>query len=308
MKESDSFYIIDRDEWKTLAQNNNEISLNDQEVESLRSLNDQVSVQDVKEIYLPILQVLHKYIKHYNERQIEIKELLKKPAKKDPYIIGIAGSVAVGKSTLARFLQTMMSRAYPNQKVNLITTDGFLYPNEVLIERNSLNRKGFPESYDMHRLISFMGDIKSGRRNIKVPLYSHSLYDIVPDQYEVIDQPDILIVEGINVLQLPANEKIFVSDFFDFSFYVDAEADRIEKWYLERFGVLLQTAFKDPSNYYYSYAVGDRKKAFEMARNVWRTINLKNLEEFILPTRFRADMIIHKTTDHYIDQILLKKH
>lgn len=308
MEESDSFYIIDRDEWKTLAQNHTEISLNDQEVDSLRSLNDQVSVQDVKEIYLPILQVLHKYIKHYNERQIEIKQLLKKPAKRDPYIIGIAGSVAVGKSTLARFLQTMMSRAYPEQTVNLITTDGFLYPNEVLIERGILNRKGFPESYDMHRLISFMGDIKSGRRNIKVPLYSHSLYNIVPDQYEVIDQPDILIVEGINVLQLPANEKIFASDFFDFSFYVDAEADRIEKWYLERFGVLLQTAFKDPSNYYYPYAVGDRKKAFAMARNVWRTINLKNLEEYILPTRFRADMIIHKTTDHYIDQILLKKH
>ncbi|GAA0368648.1 type I pantothenate kinase [Alkalibacterium iburiense] len=308
MEESDSFYIIDRDEWKTLAQNHTEISLNDQEVDSLRSLNDQVSVQDVKEIYLPILQVLHKYIKHYNERQIEIKQLLKKPAKRDPYIIGIAGSVAVGKSTLARFLQTMMSRAYPEQTVKLITTDGFLYPNETLIEKGILNRKGFPESYDMHRLISFMGDIKSGRRNIKVPLYSHSLYNIVPDQYEVIDQPDILIVEGINVLQLPANEKIFVSDFFDFSFYVDAEADRIEKWYLERFGVLLQTAFKNPSNYYYPYAIGDRKKAFAMARNVWRTINLKNLEEYILPTRFRADMIIHKTTDHYIDQILLKKH
>lgn len=309
MKESDSFYIIDRDEWKTLNNNNNkEISLTEDEIESLRSLNDQVSAQDVKEIYLPILQVLHKFIKHYNERQVEIKELLNRPAKRDPYIIGIAGSVAVGKSTLARFLKTMMTRAYPNQKVNLITTDGFLYPNEVLEERNILNRKGFPESYDMHRLISFMGDIKSGRRNIQVPLYSHSLYDIVSDKYEVVDQPDILIVEGINVLQLPANEKIFVSDFFDFSFYVDAEPDRIERWYLERFGVLLQTAFTDPSNYYYPYAIGDRKEAFEMARNVWRTVNLKNLEEFILPTRFRADMIIHKTTDHYIDQILLKKH
>lgn len=307
MKESDSFYIINRNEWKELN-NHTEISLTDEEVEALRSLNDQVSVTDVKEIYLPILQVLHQYIKHYNKRQCEVKKLLKRPAEKDPYIIGIAGSVAVGKSTLARFLQKMMARAYPEKKVKLITTDGFLYPNEVLKERNLLNRKGFPESYDMHRLISFMGDVKSGKRNIKVPLYSHRLYNIVPNEFEIIDQPDILIVEGINVLQLPANEKIFVSDFFDFSFYVDAEPDRIEKWYLERFGVLLQTAFKDPSNYYYPYAVGDRKEAFKMAKNVWRTINLKNLQEYILPTRFRADMIIHKTSEHFIDQILLKKH
>ncbi|GAB2501473.1 type I pantothenate kinase [Alkalibacterium psychrotolerans] len=307
MKESDSFYIINRNEWKELN-NHTEISLTDEEVEALRSLNDQVSVTDVKEIYLPILQVLHQYIKHYHKRQCEVKKLLKRPAEKDPYIIGIAGSVAVGKSTLARFLQKMMARAYPEKKVKLITTDGFLYPNEVLKERNLLNRKGFPESYDMHRLISFMGDVKSGKRNIKVPLYSHRLYNIVPNEFEIIDQPDILIVEGINVLQLPANEKIFVSDFFDFSFYVDAEPDRIEKWYLERFGVLLQTAFKDPSNYYYPYAVGDRKEAFKMAKNVWRTINLKNLQEYILPTRFRADMIIHKTSEHFIDQILLKKH
>lgn len=307
MKESDSFYIIDRDEWKELN-NKTEISLSDKEVDSLRSLNDQVSVQDVKEIYLPILQILHQHIKFYHSRQSEIKKILNRPDSKEPYIIGIAGSVAVGKSTLARFLQTMMARAYPDKKVNLITTDGFLYPNEVLIERGMLNRKGFPESYDMHRLISFMGDVKSGRRDIKVPLYSHRLYNIVPDEFEVIDQPDILIVEGINVLQLPANEKIFVSDFFDFSFYVDAEPDRIEKWYLERFGLLLQTAFKDPTNYYYPYAVGDRKEAFIMAKNVWRTVNLKNLQEYILPTRFRADMIIHKTTDHFIDQLLLKKH
>lgn len=307
MKESDSFYIIDRDEWKQLN-NKTEISLSDTEVDSLRSLNDQVSVQDVKEIYLPILQILHQYIKYYHTRQSEIKRILNRPDSKEPYIIGIAGSVAVGKSTLARFLQTMMARAYPEKKVNLITTDGFLYPNDVLEERNILNRKGFPESYDMHRLISFMGDVKSGRRDIKVPLYSHSLYNIVPEEFEIIDRPDILIVEGINVLQLPASEKIFVSDFFDFSFYVDAEPDRIEKWYLERFGLLLQTAFKDPTNYYYPYAVGDRKEAFKMAKDVWRTINLKNLQEYILPTRFRADMIIHKTTDHFIDQLLLKKH
>lgn len=307
MQESDTFYIIDREEWKSLNEKTT-LSLTDEELESLRALNDRVSMKDVTEVYVPILQVLYTYIKNYDQRQKEMKKLLNQPEKRDPYIIGIAGSVAVGKSTLARLLQTMMSRAYKDKKVDLITTDGFLYPNEVLKQKGILNRKGFPESYDMHRLITFMGDVKSGHRKIKVPVYSHKSYDIVPDEYRTIDQPDILIVEGINVLQLPANEKIFVSDFFDFSFYVDAEPDRIEKWYLERFGLLLQTAFQDPSNYYYQYAIGDRKEAFEMARNVWKTINLTNLQEYILPTRFRADMIIHKTTNHYIDQLLLRKH
>ncbi|WP_225743231.1 type I pantothenate kinase [Marinilactibacillus sp. Marseille-P9653] len=307
MQESDTFYIIDRDEWKELNEHTR-LTLTDEELESLRSLNDRISMKDVKEIYVPILQILHTHIKHYDERQSEMKTLLNQPARKDPYIIGIAGSVAVGKSTLARLLQMMMDRAYSNRKVDLITTDGFLYPNEVLKEKNSLNRKGFPESYDMQRLIRFMGDVKSGHRNIEVPVYSHKFYDIIPDEYAVIDQPDILIVEGINVLQLPANEKIFVSDFFDFSFYVDAEPERIEKWYLERFGLLLDTAFQDPTNYYYELATGNREKAFDTARKVWKAVNLTNLEEYILPTRFRADMIVHKTTDHFIDQLLLKKH
>lgn len=307
MQESDTFYIIERDEWKELNKHTR-LTLTDEELESLRSLNDRISMKDVKEIYVPILQVLHTHIKHYDDRQLEIKTLLNQPMQKDPYIIGIAGSVAVGKSTLARLLQTMIDRAYPGRKVDLITTDGFLYPNKVLKERNILDRKGFPESYDMNRLIRFMGDVKSGRSNIEVPVYSHKFYDIIPDEKAVIDQPDILIVEGINVLQLPANEKIFVSDFFDFSFYVDAEPDRIEKWYLERFGLLLDTAFQNPTNYYYDLAMGNRKEAFDAAKKVWQAVNLTNLEEFILPTRFRADMIIHKTTDHFIDQLLLKKH
>ncbi|MFC6463714.1 type I pantothenate kinase [Marinilactibacillus sp. GCM10026970] len=307
MQESDTFYIIDRDEWKELNEHTR-LTLTDEELESLRSLNDRISMKDVKEIYVPILQILHTHIKHYDERQREMKTLLNQPARKDPYIIGIAGSVAVGKSTLARLLQMMMDRAYPDRKVDLITTDGFLYPNETLQEKDILNRKGFPESYDMQRLIRFMGDVKSGHRDIEVPVYSHKFYDIIPDKYAVIDQPDILIVEGINVLQLPANEKIFVSDFFDFSFYVDAEPERIEKWYLERFGLLLDTAFQDPTNYYYELATGNREEAFDTARKVWKAVNLTNLEEYILPTRFRADMIVHKTTDHFIDQLLLKKH
>ena len=171
-----------------------------------------------------------------------------------------------------------------------------------------MNKKGFPESYDMHRLITFMGDVKSGVRNIKVPKYCHQIYDIVPDEYENIDRPDILIVEGINTLQLPANEKIYASDFFDFSFFVDAEAENIEKWYLQRFGVLVDTAFKNPNDYYYKFSRMNRMDALEYAKGVWKEINYRNLVDNILPTRFRADAIIHKTTYHYIYQVILRKH
>lgn len=307
MKHSDTFYIFDREEW-TKLNTGKQIRITDEELESLRALNDRVSLTDVKEVYLPTLHILDTYINHYDNRQKEKKELLNLPVHTDPYVIGIAGSVAVGKSTTARLLQTLLSRAYKDKKVELLTTDGFLYPNDVLRRENLLQRKGFPESYDMVRLIDFMADVKSGKSNVKVPVYSHALYDIVPNMYDTIDRPDILIVEGINVLQLPSNEKIYVSDFFDFSIYLDSEPDRIEKWYLERFGLLLQTAFRHPDNYYAAYAGKDRKVAFEMAQTVWENINLKNLQENILPTRFRADMILHKTSDHFIDQILLRKY
>lgn len=307
MKSSDTFYIFDRKEWKKLNNESN-ITLTKEELDALRSLNDRVSMNDVEEVYLPMLQILDSYIRHYDNRQKEKKKMLQLPVHSDPYVIGVTGSVAVGKSTSARLLQTLLARTYKDKKVSMITTDGFLYPNQVLKRENLLNRKGFPESYDMSRLIDFMADVKKGKRKVKVPLYSHDLYDIVPNEYEIIDRPDILIVEGINVLQLPANEKIYVSDFFDFSIYLDAKPERIEKWYMQRFGLLLQTAFKEPENYYAAFADKKRKEAFDMAYNVWKTINLKNLEENILPTRFRADMILHKTSNHYIDQVLLRKY
>lgn len=227
--------------------------------------------------------------------------------KVPPFIIGIAGSVAVGKSTTARLLQTLLSRLFPKQDVQLITTDGFLYPNRVLKERGIMDRKGFPESYDMERLIEFLNSVKSREKDLKIPLYSHKSYDIIEGEYETISQPDILIVEGINVFQLPANQQIYVSDFFDFSIYVDADPALVERWYLERFESLLDTAFQDPSNYYYEYAMGDRKEAIDMAKSVWKNVNLKNLKEFILPTRSRADIILHKTNYHKIDKILLRK-
>lgn len=307
MQKSNTFYIFDREDWKSLNTAES-FSMTDEELEALSALNDNVSLKDVREIYVPLASILDVFIKSYNKEQEQLRKLLKTPQKRAPYIIGIAGSVAVGKSTLARLLQTILAQFYKDQQVDLITTDGFLYPNEILEEKGIMNRKGFPESYDMHRLITFMGDVKSGKAKVQVPKYSHNIYDIVPGQFQMIDQPDILIVEGINTLQLPANEKIYASDFFDFSFYVDAEPENVEKWYLQRFGILVDTAFKDPTNYYNRFSDIDRVEAFDFAQNVWKEVNLRNLVDYILPTRFRADAIIHKTTDHYIDQILLRKH
>jgi type I pantothenate kinase len=212
----------------------------------------------------------------------------------------------VGKSTTARLLQVLLSNWFSDLKTQLITTDGFLYPNAELERRGILNRKGFPESYDMKSLISFLNAVKNGKPELKVPQYSHQVYDVVENEFEVIDQPDILIVEGINVLQLPANETIYVSDFFDWSIYVDADADLIEKWFLERFGVLLDTAFHNPNDYYYKYAQLPREEAFAHAHRIWRDIDLKNLEEYILPTRFRADVILHKTEGHVMDNVLVR--
>ena len=307
MKESDSFYIYERNEWEKLNERI-PISLSNKELEALRSLNDKISLEDVRDIYLPVIHLLNLYIDNDLNEQVNLSELLEVPFKKRPFIIGIAGSVAVGKSTVARLLQTLLAQFYPSKKVDLITTDGFLYPNKVLEEYNIMDRKGFPESYNMHELIKFLGDVKNGDPNIQVPKYSHDIYDIVPNEYYTIDQPDILIVEGINVLQLPSSENIYVSDFFDFSFYVDAEPARIEKWYLQRFGLLLETSFKQPENYYYKFTDWDRKEAFQYARNVWNKVNLVNLKDYILPTRFRADFILHKTTNHFIDYVLLRKH
>lgn len=307
MQKSNTFYIFDREDWTSLNTAEN-FSMTDKELEELSALNDKVSLKDVREIYVPLASILDIFIKNYNKEQMHLKKLLNIEPEKVPYVIGIAGSVAVGKSTLARLLQTILAQYYKDKKVDLITTDGFLYPNEILEERDIMNRKGFPESYDMHRLITFMGDVKSGKPNVKVPKYSHDVYNIVPGEYHVIDRPDILIVEGINTLQLPANEKIYASDFFDFSFYVDAEPDNIEKWYLQRFGILVDTAFRDPKNYYNRFANVEREEAFDYAKKVWKEVNLKNLVDNILPTRFRADAILHKTTNHYIDQILLRKH
>lgn len=307
MNDRSNYYRIARSEWQGFY-SNGKAPLTEEELESIKSFNDRISIQDVEDIYVPLTHLIHLYMKEYESLTLSKGLFLHRYLTVPPFIIGIAGSVAVGKSTTARLLQTILSRTFKRRKVQLITTDGFLYPNKTLEEHGLMDRKGFPESYDMERLTAFLNRVKSGEERIGVPLYSHKVYDIVEGEYEYIEEPDILIVEGINTLQLPANQRIYVSDFFDFSVYVDADPALIEKWYLERFGALLDSAFLEPDNYYYKYAIGNRQEAFDMAKGVWKKVNLTNLEEYILPTRERADIILHKTEKHIIDEIFMRRY
>ena len=306
MKENINYYEIPRSEWQGYYAKEH-MPLTQEELDGIKSLNDRISVQDVEDIYMPLCHLIHLYMKEFESLTLSKGLFLHRYVKVPPFIIGVAGSVAVGKSTAARLLQTLLSRLFSRKMVQLITTDGFLYPNAILEERGIMNRKGFPESYDMERLIQTLNEVKSGK-DVDIPLYSHQVYDIVPGEFETIQQPDILIVEGINTLQLPANQQIYVSDFFDFSIFVDADPQLIETWYLERFESLLDTAFQDPSKYYYKFAIGDRQEAIEMAQSVWKNVNLKNLTEYILPTKGRADIILHKTKKHVIDHVFLRKY
>lgn len=297
---------FDRQTWHSFFPS--EITFLTQEnLDEIKSLNDQISLRDVQDIYLPLIKLIQLQYQNYQQMQLQKMTFLRKSSRRIPYIIGIAGSVAVGKSTTARLLQILLKRLMPDRRIEMITTDGFLYPNAELKRRGIMARKGFPESYDMDRLLTFMNDVNAGGDQVTAPTYSHSVYDVMEDHPQTIYKPDILIVEGINVLQLPTTQRLFVSDFFDFSVYVDADASLVEKWYLERFGMLLDTAFQDPTNYYYPYAQGDRAEAFKMAKQVWKDVDLPNLNDYILPTRTRADVILHKTEHHYIDRVYLRE-
>lgn len=307
MKEAKNYYIYNREEWRKMQTIPFDVQITEEDIERVVSVNDVLRMRDVKEIYLPIIQVLSIYLRHYQERQQELRVKLNRTNGRTPYIIGVSGSVAVGKSTFSRLLKELLSQVYGHLKVQLITTDGFLYPNQVLKEKGLSERKGFPESYDMDRLVRFLADVKNGEPNIAVQKYSHQKYDILPDEFYTIDQPDILIVEGINVLQLQGSDLIFASDFFDFSFYIDAEPENIKRWYLERFKMFLSLAEDQPDDYYHTMTKMDDQEAIENAKYIWEKINLKNLYEFIMPTRSRAEMIIHKSYNHYIDKVLIRK-
>ncbi len=297
------------EQWGTLREST-PISLGEEDLARLRSLSDRLSMDEVVEIFMPLSRLLNLHVAAAQELYRTTDTFLGKLPAKVPFVIGIAGSVAVGKSTTARVLQTALARWPNHPKVDLITTDGFLHPNAVLLERGLMERKGFPESYDRRRLLSFLSDIKSGKPNVVAPVYSHLVYDVVPGEEVVVNQPDILIVEGLTVLQtgpVDSGHPTFVSDYFDFSIYVDADVADIQKWYVERFFALRETAFRDPQSYFRRFADLDDEEAARTATAIWKRINERNLLENILPTRERADLILRKGPGHSVTEVRLRR-
>ncbi|HEY1363228.1 MAG TPA: type I pantothenate kinase [Xanthobacteraceae bacterium] len=305
------YRVFSRAEWAERREDT-PMTLAPEEVMRVRSLHDRLDMQEVEDIYLPLSRLLSLYVAATQRLFRAQQDFLGTQDAKMPYIIGVAGSVAVGKSTTARVLQALLAR-WPNvPKVDLLTTDGFLYPNVILAREGLMERKGFPESYDLPALLRFLSDIKAGRRPVRAPVYSHLIYDVIPNQWVEIDRPDILIVEGLNVLQagqLPKAGKAipYVSDFFDFAIYLDAEEDVLRDWYVHRFLTLRGTAFRDPKSYFHRYATLSDEEAIATATSIWSRINLLNLRENILPTRPRADLILRKGESHQVEAVALRR-
>lgn len=306
MNEFINFDKISRKKWQNLYKTSI-APLTKKELDAIRSLNDEISLQDVADVYLPLVHLLRLYKKNLEDMSFSKGLFLQKIVKTPPLIIGISGSVAVGKSTTARLLELLLSRAFPKLSVDLVTTDGFLFSTKELKKRDLLERKGFPESYDMELLMDFLTHVKDNQP-YEIPIYSHETYDIVENEKQVIDCPDILILEGINVLQNPGNELLYISDFYDFSIYIDAEEKMIEKWYLERFDSLLKLAENNKDNFYHQFTKLPFDEVSALARKTWAEVNLVNLHDYIAPTRNRAEIILHKSDNHHIDSIYLKKY
>ena len=295
---------FDRSQWRHLRQSMPQV-LTEEEVERLRGIGENIDLHEVAEVYLPLSRLIYMRVQAHRELSKLSSAFLSEEHAPIPFVIGVAGSVAVGKSTTARVLQVLLERWESKPRVDLITTDGFLYPSAELHRRGIMHRKGFPESYDQRALMRFLTSVKSGAREVKAPVYSHTRYDRVPDEFDVVDRPDILILEGLNVLQ--TGPMLMVSDLFDFSVYVDARKDDIERWYIERFLKLRQTAFRAPGAHFAHYAELGDAQAAEEARRIWQTVNQPNLMENILPTRVRASLVLCKGPDHAVDRVRMRK-
>jgi type I pantothenate kinase len=301
------FNEISREDWADLG-TSTQLPLTESEIQQIRGLGDFLDIKEVQDVYLPLSRLLNLYVAEHQKLHRVTSDFLGDRAGRVPFIIGVAGSVAVGKSTVSRLLKELLSRWEGTPRVEMITTDGFLYPNAELERRGLMARKGFPESYDRMALLKFVADVKSGVPEVSAPVYSHLVYDIIEGETNVVRNPDVLIVEGLNVLQSPGTDQsLALSDFFDFKIYVDAETPNIQQWFLERFGKLRETAFTNPESYFHRYSAMPYEKALERAKEIWSTINLPNLVENIVPTRSRATLVLHKGTKHAVERVLLRK-